>query len=273
MNSINQKVILVTGASSGIGKAVSILLAERGHRVFGTSRRYPTGFSEHGVDFIQMDVCKEGEVKKAIELVIQRTGRLDVVVNNAGLGMVGTIENSSDEEAREIFDTNVFGVLNVCRASIPQMRIQGRGVIINITSLAAQMGLPFRGIYSASKFAVEGFTESLSQEVTQFGIKVVLIEPGDFNTGINESRRTAAFTDPAYGSQCEETLQQVRHEVANAPSPEAIGRRIASIIEKRSPALRYRVANLMQRFSLTLMRTLPGRVFEYLVMRHYKLKK
>ena len=272
MLSKSSQVVLVTGASSGIGKAVGVELAKRGHRVFGTSRRFETGFQDGGIEFIKMDVRKEEEVRSAISMVIETAGRLDVVVNNAGLGMVGPIENTSDHESREIFETNLFGVLNVCRACIPQMRKQKRGYIINITSLAAQMGLPFRGIYSASKFAVEGFTESLSQEVTQFGIKVVLIEPGDFNTNINESRKVSAFVDPAYRTQSDDILAQVRKEVSAAPTPEAIGRRIASIIEKKNPALRYRVANLKQRFSLTLMRTLPGRVFEYLVMRHYKLK-
>ncbi|MBX7052647.1 MAG: SDR family oxidoreductase [Flavobacteriales bacterium] len=272
MKSQRAKVILVTGASSGIGRSVGVELANRGYRVYGTSRRNPTGFEEVGIHFIQMDVRDESQVHEAVQYVIEKEGRLDVVVNNAGLGMVGPVENTSDAEAREIFDTNVFGVLNMCRACIPQMRKQKNGYIINITSLAAQMGLPFRGIYSASKFAVEGYSESLSQEVTQFGIKVIIIEPGDFNTNINQTRKVTAQVDPAYQNQSAEILQQVCREVAHAPTPEAIGRRIASIIEMKHPALRYRVANLMQRFSLTLMRTLPGRVFEYLVMRHYKLK-
>lgn len=187
--------------------------------------------------------------------------------------MVGPVENVSDEEARIIFDTNVFGVLNVCRAAIPFLREAGGGYIINVTSLAAQMGLPFRGIYSASKFAVEGFTESLSQEVLQFGIKVVLIEPGDFKTNINQTRKVAKSVSAAYGNQNESTLEQIIHEVRNAPEPFAIAKKIEWIIQQKNPALRYRVANLMQRFSLTLMRTLPSRLFERLIMNHYKLKR
>jgi NAD(P)-dependent dehydrogenase (short-subunit alcohol dehydrogenase family) len=270
---MNKKVVLVTGASSGIGEAVSKALHAKGHRVFGASRKAVTGSVVDGIEFIQMDVTDEKSVKEGIAFLLSKSQGLDVVVNNAGLGMVGPVENTSDEEARKIFDTNVFGVLNVCRVCIPHLRSRGGGYIINITSLAAQMGLPFRGIYSASKFAVEGFTESLSQEVMQFGIKVVLIEPGDFRTNINENRFSANNVDAAYGNQSQEILDQVKREVANAPTPEAIGNRIAAIIEDSNPYLRYRVANLMQRFSLTLMRTLPGRWFEYLVMRHYKLRK
>jgi NAD(P)-dependent dehydrogenase (short-subunit alcohol dehydrogenase family) len=265
--------ILVTGASSGIGKAVAERLASIGHSVFGTSRNIQTGTIIHGVEFIQMDVCQEAQVLEGIQFLIGKTGKLDVIVNNAGLGMVGPVENVSDEEARIIFDTNVFGVLNVCRAAIPFLREAGGGYIINVTSLAAQMGLPFRGIYSASKFAVEGFTESLSQEVLQFGIKVVLIEPGDFKTNINQTRKVAKSVSAAYGNQNESTLEQIIHEVRNAPEPFAIAKKIEWIIQQKNPALRYRVANLMQRFSLTLMRTLPSRLFERLIMNHYKLKR
>lgn len=268
-----RKVILVTGASSGIGKAVAAALIAKGHNVFGTSRKVENGAVIDGVYFLRMDVSIESEVTEGVKTLLSKSdGRLDVVVNNAGLGMVGPVENVSDQEAREIFDTNVFGVLNVCRTTIPHLRKAGGGYIINITSLAAQMGLPFRGIYSSSKFAVEGFTESLSQEVQQFGIKVVLIEPGDFKTNININRKVAAFVSPEYISQNEDTLRQISQEVANAPTPEAIGRRITLIIEDNRPFLRYRTANTLQRFSLTLMRTLPGRWFEYLVMKHYKMK-
>jgi NAD(P)-dependent dehydrogenase (short-subunit alcohol dehydrogenase family) len=270
---MSRKNILVTGASSGIGKAVCEILLSKGHLVFGASRSFTNGELINGLITVQMDVRDESSVRAAFEFILSRIDHLDAVVNNAGLGMVGPVESITDLEAREIFDTNVFGVLNVCRQTIPLMRKSGGGHIINITSLAAQMGLPFRGIYSASKFAVEGFTESLSQEVMQFNIKVVIIEPGDFRTNINATRKVSAFVDPAYGAQQQDVLRQICNEVEQAPTPEAIGLRVASIIENDKPYLRYRVANLMQRFSLTLMRTLPGRWFEYLVMRHYRLRK
>ncbi len=268
-----QLVILVTGASSGIGQAVAAALVKDGHKVFGTSRNIVTGDMIDDVEFLKLDVTAEQDVIKGIQYILTKEGRLDAVINNAGLGMVGPVECITDQEARSVFDTNLFGVLNVCRHAIPIMRNQKFGYIINITSLAGQMGLPFRGIYSGSKFAVEGFTESLSQEVMQFGIRVVMVEPGDFRTGINQNRKVAASVDKAYGSQNDDVLRQICDEVNKAPTPEAIGKRIAYILRDESPFLRYRVANLMQRFSLTLMRTLPGRWFEYLVMKHYRMKR
>ncbi|MFN8864404.1 MAG: SDR family oxidoreductase [Flavobacteriales bacterium] len=265
------KVILITGASSGIGLAIAQVLASKGHRVFGTSRRDATSLGHFPFEIIQMDVTKEDQVKAGIERIRNQAGRIDVIVNNAGLGMIGPVESISDAEVRGIFDTNVFGVLNVCRYAIPALRDAGGGYLINITSIAGQMGLPFRGIYSSSKFAVEGFTESLSQEVRQFGIKVCLIEPGDFRTNINESRRVASAIHPAYSDQCEVVLHQVCEEVSHARTPEVIGHLVNGIIHDPNPALRYRAANLLQRFSLTLMRVLPDRWFETIIMRYYRL--
>ncbi len=266
------KVALVSGASSGIGNAVARALSSTGYVVFGTSRSIESGTVIDGIHFVRMDVNSEQQVASGVEYIMKQTGSLHVVVNNAGLGMVGPVECISDVEAREIFDTNVFGVLNVCRNTIQHMRESGGGYIINITSLAAQMGLPFRGIYSASKFAVEGFTESLSQEVSQFGIKVVIVEPGDFKTNINSSRKVASFVHESYKDQSTDTLKQIRDEVSRAPLPEAIGRCIVKIVNDPTPRLRYRVANLKHRFSLTLLKILPSRWFEYLIMKHYKLK-
>jgi NAD(P)-dependent dehydrogenase (short-subunit alcohol dehydrogenase family) len=267
------KVILVTGASSGIGQAVAAVLSAKGHIVYGTSRFAQNGEQRGGYTMVKMDVTSEDSVKQAIDFVIEKSGRLNVLINNAGLGLVGPVENISDAEAREIFDTNVFGVLNACRHSISHLRNAKGGYIINITSMAAQIGLPFRGIYSASKFAVEGFTEALSMEVKQFGIKVCLIEPGDFKTNINTTRKVVGFVNKnAYGTQSDDVLALVNKEVDNARTPEVIGYKIASIISSDNPALRYRVATLMQRFSLTLMRILPSRIFEKLVMSHYKMK-
>jgi len=267
------KVILVTGASSGIGLAIAQVLAEKGHRVFGTSRQDPSVFSENPFEMIRMDVRDETSVRKAFDDIKQRAGKLDVVVNNAGLGIIGPVESVTDKEARAIFDTNVFGVLNVCRHSIPFLRESGGGHIINITSIAGMMGLPFRGIYSSSKFAVEGFTESLSQEVRQFGIRVCMIEPGDFRTNINDTRMVASSVHPTYGDQSNRIHSQVNKEVSHAPTPEVIGHLIAGIIDDPSPSLRYRAANLFQRFSLTLKRLLPDRWFETLIMNYYQMKR
>jgi NAD(P)-dependent dehydrogenase (short-subunit alcohol dehydrogenase family) len=265
------RVVLVTGASSGIGNAVAAVLSTRGYRVFGTSRSAVNGDEMDGFTLVRMDVTNETSVNAALDYIRSVAGRLDAVINNAGVGFIGPIENTSDQEARDVFDTNLFGVLNVCRQSIPLMRDSGGGYIINITSIAGQMGLPFRGIYSASKFAVEGFTESLSQEVGQFGIRVCLIEPGDFNTSINSARKSSAWVHPAYGDQSARTNRQVCDEVSRARTPESVGYLVDGILSDPAPALRYRAANIMQRFSITLMRILPDRMFERIIRRYYRI--
>jgi NAD(P)-dependent dehydrogenase (short-subunit alcohol dehydrogenase family) len=266
------RVVLVTGASSGIGRAIAQVLAQKGYSVYGTSRKAKWGEAEHGVQLIPMDVTNESSVQTAIQTIVEQEGRIDVVINNAGLGMLGAVESVTNHEVKELFDTNVFGVLNVCRSVIPHMRAQHYGYIINITSIAGKMGLPFRGIYSSSKFAVEGFSESLSQELQQFGIRVCIIEPGDYRTAINQNRRVAQQIQDVYAQQSEETHRRVNDEVAKAQTPEAMGHLIHRIVNDSHPRLRYRSANLFQRFSLSLKRILPSRLFEKLVMKHYGMK-
>ncbi len=267
-------VVLVTGASSGIGFSVAKVLSAQGHIVYGTSRNATHGDKLDGFTMLRMDVRDEKSVRDAIDFLMLRETSLDVLINNAGLGLIAPLENTSDAEVREIFETNVFGVLNVCRICLPHLRKSKNGYIFNITSMAAQIGLPHRGIYSASKFAVEGFTESLSMEVRKFGIKVCLIEPGDFNTNINSTRMVATYVDQEnYGADYTRIMKQVNDEVRHSRSPSIIGDRIASILNQKNPRLRFRVATLRQRFSLTLMRLLPSRFFEKLLMNHYKMDK
>jgi NAD(P)-dependent dehydrogenase (short-subunit alcohol dehydrogenase family) len=267
-------VVLVTGASSGIGFSVAKVLHAQGHIVYGSSRNANHGDILEGFTMLRMDVRDETSVRDAIDFMMQRESHLDVLINNAGLGLIGPLENTTNAEVREIFETNVFGVLNVCRICLPHLRKSKNGFIFNITSMAAQIGLPHRGIYSASKFAVEGFTEALSMEVRKFGIKVCLIEPGDFKTNINTTRMVAKFVDHTiYGADYDRILKQVNDEVNHSRSPHIIGYKIASILNSKNPGLRYRVATLKQRFSLTLMRLLPSRWFEKLLMRHYKMDK
>lgn len=269
---MHNKVILVTGASSGIGESIAQSLAVAGYKVYAASRKVTTGQVRKGFIELQMDVCDENSVYKAMDYIRQKDGQIFGLINSAGLGMTGSVEFTSDKEARALFDTNVFGVLNVCRAAIPLMRPQRDGYIINITSIAAQMGLPYRGIYSSSKFAVEGFTESLSMEVSRFGIKVCIIEPGDFRTGINNHRMRAAADDTVYyGTLHHDILEQVRHEVSDAPTPEVIGKRVIKILSDPKPRLRYRIASPKALLSYRLMRTLPSRWFEAIIRKYYKL--
>ena len=187
-----QAVVLVTGASSGIGRACAIHLARQGYHVFGTARRAPDQVIEDlrqslaspdQLDIVTMDVDDNESVIQVMEIIVEKTGRLDAVVNCAGFGIAGAVEETSDEEVRAIFETNLLGIVRVCRAAIPTMRTQGSGILINISSIGGRIGLPFQGFYSATKFALEGLIEALRMEIHEFGIRAVLIEPGDFCTG------------------------------------------------------------------------------------------
>jgi NAD(P)-dependent dehydrogenase (short-subunit alcohol dehydrogenase family) len=271
MKSPDSKIILITGASSGIGKSCADHLASRGHRVFGTSRK-PSGKSG-AVDLIPMDVTDERSVQEGVHRVVGEAGRLDVVVNNAGMGFAGAVEETSIEEARQQFYTNFFGVLRVCRAALPILRRQQSGLIVNISSIGGVIGLPFEGLYSASKFALEGLSEALRLEVRQFGIRVVLVEPGDIRTsfGANRVQTRESRGNSAYQASMETVLGVIRHDEDHAPAPDRVALLVGKIVEKRSPALRYPVGLLLQRLGAGLKGILPGGIFEAIIRSIYKL--
>jgi NAD(P)-dependent dehydrogenase (short-subunit alcohol dehydrogenase family) len=267
-----RQVVLVTGASSGMGKAVATVLSGCGHVVYGTGRFSKEIMTPEGYRMLPMDVRHEDQVQSVLQKIVSEQGRIDAVVNNAGLGLLGSVENITNEEVKAIMETNVHGVLNVCRNAIPLLREASGGTIINITSLAGLIGLPFRGIYSASKFAVEGFTESMSQEVQQFGIRVCIVEPGDFKTNINSSRMLATNVTGHYRRQHDETLRRVNEEVSSARDPEIVGHLVQQILLSSSPKLRYKIATPSQHMAIFLKRILPGRWFEKIVMKFYGMK-
>ena len=262
------KVVLVTGASSGIGKTVAERLAGRGWRVFGAQRRAPAA-SAPGVEMVAMDVTDEASVEGAIATIHARAGRIDAVVNNAGNAIMGAIEDTSIEEAQAQLDTNFFGVLRVCRAVLPRMRAQGGGHIVNVSSLAGVIGLPFSGLYSASKFALEGMTESLRHESRPFGIRVVLVEPGDFRSDLAATRRIAsgAAANPAYREAFARFRAQQEKDEAGAPTPEPVARLVERILADPNPRLRYSAGMLGQRVVIPAKRWLPQRLFEWTLIR------
>jgi NAD(P)-dependent dehydrogenase (short-subunit alcohol dehydrogenase family) len=260
------KVILITGASSGIGRACALHLASLGHRVYGTSRRPQT--EDTGCMMLQMDVTDDASVEMGIQILLEREGRIDVVVNNAGVGYGGSMEDTSIEEAKDTFETNFFGVLRVCRAALPAMRAQGSGTIINVSSIGGQMGLPYQGLYSASKYAVEGVTESLRMEVKRFGIHVVLLAPGDIRTQFTDNRRSthAAETNPVYREQYLRTLKKIESDERGGASPEVVARAVARIIASSSPRLRYIVGPFYEKLAVLVRRIVPSALFERILM-------
>lgn len=255
-------VVLVTGASSGIGKSCAEFLARTGDRVYGASRTSAT---------LPMDVRDDASVRAAVAELIAREGHIDVVVNNAGIAVAGAVEDTSIEEAMAQFDVNFFGVLRVCRAVLPHMRARRSGCIVNIGSIAGQVAVPYQGLYSASKFALEGLSESLRHEVRSFGIRVMLIEPGDHRTALTENRRAAAASreNPAYRERYERAVARMTSDERNGPAPEAVARLLHRIIRLKRPRLRYAVGPFTERAAPMVKRLLPYGVIEKLVDGYY----
>jgi short-subunit dehydrogenase len=273
---MTSSVVLITGASGGFGKACAEHLAKLGHRVYGTSRRakFPDSVEhESGPSLVPMDVCDDDSVRLAVDYILKREGRIDVVVNNAGVGLAGAVEDTSVEEARAIFETNFFGVLRVCRAVLPTLREQGSGHIVNISSLAGLVTIPFQGFYSASKYALESMSDALRMELRPHGVHVTLLEPGDFKTGFTESRIFAAENreGSAYRERCERAVGVMEQDEQNGADPQQLADLLAEIIAKPSPGIRYPVGGLSQRLGVAARRVLPASVLEKVIRAIYKV--
>jgi short-subunit dehydrogenase len=266
----SSKTVLITGASSGIGKCTAAYLAAKGFRVYGTSRR-PESCPEIKNGFmIPMDVRDTASVKKAIAHIVEKEGHIDILVNNAGVGIAGTVEDTSTEMAKALFDTNFFGICRVLQEVLPVMRQQSEGLIINMSSIGGIIGLPFQGIYSASKFAVEGLSEALYKELSLSAIHVVLIEPGDFKTEFTANRQTINTTHHA--DQFQRTMKVIENDEQNGQPPLKIAYLIEKIIHTPTPRLRYAVGAFDQKLSLFLKKILPNRWFDQIIMSYYQLK-
>ncbi|MEX6626016.1 SDR family oxidoreductase [Tenacibaculum pacificus] len=264
------KVILITGASSGIGKAIATYLHDKNYTVYGTSRN--SNKLKSPFSMVALDVTDASTIQTAIDTVIQKEGRIDVLINNAGKGITGSIEDTPTDEMRANFDTNFFGAIDVVKAVLPQMRKQKSGVVINVTSIAGYMGLPFRGIYSASKGALELVTEALSMEVKSFGIKMINVAPGDFATNIAAGRyHTPVYEDSAYKQKYSENLAVIDGDVNSGMNPIVMAKAIHQIIENKNPKIHYKIGGFMEKFSIVLKRILPDKMYQKLLMNHYKL--
>ncbi|QIE58816.1 SDR family oxidoreductase [Rasiella rasia] len=266
------KVVFITGASSGIGKAIGCYLHNKGYVVYGTSRSPEKYKDAIPFTLVPLDVTQPDTITAAVAQILANSATIDVLVNNAGVGITGPIEETPTDEIRNAFETNFYGPLNVIKAVLPQMRKQRSGHIINITSIAGYMGLPYRGIYSATKAALEITTEAYRMETKQFGIQMTNVAPGDFATNIAAGRYHApVLEDSPYKNAYGATLETMNAHVDAGNDPDEMAKAIERIIETKHPRIHYKVGAFIQKFSIVLKRVLPGKTYEKMLMKHYDL--
>lgn len=263
------KITLVTGASSGIGRQIAQHLAQRGARVFGTARNPQTAQPVPGVELVRMDVTDDTSVNEAIREIAQKAGPVEVLVNNAGYGLTGALEETTLQEARDQFETNFFGVVRVTNAVLGGMRQAGCGRIVNISSVVGFMPAPFMGMYSASKHALEGYTETLDHEIRQFGLHAALVQPAYTKSNINQNEKAAQTQLDAYAVQRKRMREIVSKGVKNGDEPQVVAEAVWHAATARSPRLRYAVGKgaLLSR----LRRFAPIAFFDWAIRKESKL--
>lgn len=268
------RVVLVTGTSSGFGQAIADALHARGCEVFGTTRNRTAIADPIGYRLIELDVDNDASVTDGVAEVLRQAGRIDVLVNNAGIGYAGALEDTTVEEARSQFETNFFGMHRLCRAVLPYMRAQRAGRIVNMSSLGGLVALPFQAMYSASKFAVEAYSEALRMETRPFGIHVSMVEPGDFATRFTANRRmTAASTaESPYAERCRNAVRRMVEDESQNADIGPVVRAVIAAIEARQPRARYPAASALQRTLVALRPALPQALFEYVMMDSYGIR-
>ena len=263
-------VILLTGITSGFGRAMARRLAADGHKVYGTYRRDSERLP--GVEYLRADVAYPSDCENVVKKVMEAEGRIDVFINNAGMGIGGPLEFSSLEDAQAQMDINWMGMVRMLHSVLPVMRKQGGGKILCFSSIGGLMGLPFQGLYSASKFAIEGYCEALRLETRSLGIQVVVIEPGDFATAFTASRKSVADpeADAAYPAWSR-ALASIEKDETGGLKPEYLAEKVAKIVRKKRPRYNYVISTLEQRLSVTLKKILPPSWFASILGSYYKL--
>jgi len=266
-----QPVALVTGISSGIGLATAMRLQAVGFLTFGTVRQ--TSKLEEvppGLQLIRLDVRDEQSVLAGVEEVFQRAGRIDAVINNAGIALMGSLEETSIDEAKELFETNFFGVLRMCQAVLPAMRRQRHGRIVNIGSVLGFLPAPYMGIYAASKHALEGYSESLDHEVRRLGIRVSVIEPGFTRTSIGQNSQLISGPLAEYSIDRNRAAAALSKNLAEGVPASAVASVVATALTSRNPRLRYPAGSEARLLSL-LRKFAPQRILEAGLRREFGL--
>jgi NAD(P)-dependent dehydrogenase (short-subunit alcohol dehydrogenase family) len=254
-------VALVTGASSGIGKAAALALVESGFEVVGTSRNASAVSQRDGVTFLDLDVTSDESVTTVVRQVIERFGRLDVLVNNAGTGAAGAAEESSVAQDQRVFDINFFGLIRMTKAVLPYMRGQGSGRIINISSVLGLVPAPYMASYAATKHAIEGYSESVDHEVREHGVRVLLVEPGYTRTGFDANAMRADAPLPIYAGQRQVFDAVMARGMAGGDDPATVAKSIVAAATDSKPTLRYTAGSTARRIS-ALRRFVPAWAFD-----------
>lgn len=265
----SSKVAVVTGASSGIGKATAQALARAGFTVFGTSRRPVENAPEH-VTMLVCDVIDDASVKQLVSEVLSRAGRIDVLVNNAGLGLFGAAEESSVAQAKSLFDVNFFGLMRMTNAVLPSMRKHGGGRIINISSVLGLMPAPYSASYAATKHAVEGYSESLDHETRAFGVRVILVEPAFTKSSFDQAALKPDAILREYDQARAGVETRIQQAVSNGDPPEVVAETVVMAATAASPKRRYPAGRTAERLSLA-RRFVPAAMFDKSLRKQFRL--
>ncbi|MBE0700245.1 MAG: SDR family oxidoreductase [Acholeplasmataceae bacterium] len=263
------KVVIVTGASSGIGLAIAQHLCKKGYKVYGFSR---SKIYEKGILSIQVDVTDLNQIKSAFKDIYDQEGKIDVLINNAGMGISGSIEDTSFEDASYLMHVNFLGTFNTTKVAIPLMREGGGGKILNISSVASKLSIPFQAFYSASKAAVNAFTDALANEVQPFHIQTCAILPGDIKTGFTKNRKKNLDNDPSYHDRVEKSVEVMEQDELNGMDPEVAARTVEKLIRKKRIPLQKTIGTKYKVF-VFLSQVLPHRWVNQIVGKIYGFKK
>ncbi|MEG1523535.1 MAG: SDR family oxidoreductase [Clostridia bacterium] len=259
-------IAIVTGGSSGIGKATVKMLADNGYKVYELSR---SGYSENGIMHITTDVTKSEDVTTAVRQIVGVEGRIDLLINNAGFGISGAVEFTDSSDAQAQLNVNFFGTLHCIQAVLPIMRAQRSGHIINLSSVAAPIAIPFQAFYSATKSAINSLTLSLRNEVRPFGIQVCAVQPGDVCTGFTAARKKNVAGDIVYGKALLHAVEVMEHDEQNGMPPEAVAKSIIHAAKARRCKALYTVGAQYQLFTC-IAKVLPATAVNYLVGKIYQ---
>lgn len=271
MEKLYGSVALVIGASSGVGKACAAFLLEYGYKVYGTSRKvnFPDlGLVHDGIIMLPLEVTNDYSIQKVVDYIIEMEGEINLLINCPGYGLSGAVEDISLNEVRNIFETNLFGIMMVCKNVLPHMRKNKKGLIVNISSVAGIISIPYQSMYSATKYALEAVSEAMRIEVRPFGVNVALIEPGDMNTNFKRISAKGAEENSDYKLRYEKAVNEMIKSEKNGPEAEVVIKELKKILRKKNPSLR-NIVGMKYKLTGILRKLLPDRLLELIISNIY----